>query len=465
MGSKLNTNWLLLILVVVVIRGSVLPVESSRRSEDDGAEPAGALWNLGDDQSIFWLRDNPYREALQRHRVSLNNGLGLTPQMGWNSWNKFNCFIDEDLIYETAEALVSTGLADLGYKYVNIDDCWAEWNRSAEGKLVPRADTFPNGIKALADHVHSLGLKLGIYSDAGEYTCQKQPGSFGHEEEDAKAFASWEVDYLKYDNCYNNGDPPESRYPPMRDALNKTGRPIFFSMCEWGEDDPAKWAKSVGNSWRTTGDIHDDYADMASIIDQNDIWADYAGPGGWNDPDMLEVGNGRMTIAEYQTHFSLWALVKSPLLIGCDIRNISEDILNIVSNEEVIAVNQDPLGVQGRKVLTFPRGLSSGEKLEIWAGPLSGERLVVLLWNRANSAEVVTFTLNQVGLDARTPVTVRDLWKHETWEGHWEDRVPTSLGPHESQMLILTHSLGEPSIETKFARGFSLTEDDTGTAE
>ncbi|KAH9290092.1 hypothetical protein KI387_034209, partial [Taxus chinensis] len=173
----------------------------------------------------------------------------------WNSWNHFGCNVDEKIIRETADALISTGISKLGYTYINIDDCWAELERDKTGKVVPRASTFPSGIRALADYVHQKGLKLGIYSDAGQYTCQKQPGSLGFEEKDAHTFAEWGIDYLKYDNCFDDGSKPESRYPRMRDALLRTGRPIFYSICEWGVDNPATWAPNVGNSWRTTTDI------------------------------------------------------------------------------------------------------------------------------------------------------------------------------------------------------------------
>ncbi|KAM5556848.1 hypothetical protein ABKV19_024305 [Rosa sericea] len=282
--------------------------------------------------------------------LQLNNGLAHTPQMGWNSWNYFACDINETVIKETADALISTGLADLGYVYVNIDDCWSLPTRNSEGQLVPDPKTFPSGIKALADYIHGKGLKLGIYSDAGVFTCQVRPGSIYHESDDAKLFASWDLDYLKYDNCYNLGIPPKERYPPMREALNATGRTIFYSICEWGVDDPALWAGKVGNSWRSTDDINDTWASMTTIADLNDKWASYAGPGGWNDPDMLEVGNGGMSYQEYRAHFSIWALMKAPLLIGCDVRNMTAETYEILSNEEVIAINQDSLGVQGRKV-------------------------------------------------------------------------------------------------------------------
>ncbi|EPS71705.1 alpha-galactosidase [Genlisea aurea] len=213
----------------------------------------------------------------------LENGLGRTPQMGWNSWNHFNCDIREDLIKQTADAMVSTGLAALGYRYINLDDCWAELNRDSNGHMVARRSTFPSGITALADYIHSKGLKLGIYSDVGSLTCSgTMPGSLGHEDHDAKTFASWGVDYLKYDNCYNNGMSPRERYPIMAKALLDSGRPIFFSMCEWGSEDPATWAKSVGNSWRTTTDIRDNWQSVTALADLNDKWASYAGPGGWN---------------------------------------------------------------------------------------------------------------------------------------------------------------------------------------
>jgi len=253
------------------------------------------------------------------------------------------------LIKDTIDSLVDNGFVAAGYNYINLDDCW-QIKRDENNVIVADPEAFPSGIKALADYAHSKGMKFGLYSDAGYGTCQGRPGSLNYEEIDAKTYASWGVDYLKYDNC--NADPrtPEERYPIMRDALNKSGRAIFYSMCEWGDDDPAKWAKEVGNSWRTTGDISDSWQSMIGIIDQNNKWADYAGPGGWNDPDMLEVGNGGMTYDEYRTHFSLWALSKAPLLIGCDITKKDPQTFEILLNKEVIAVDQDPLGVQGRKV-------------------------------------------------------------------------------------------------------------------
>jgi alpha-galactosidase len=253
--------------------------------------------------------------------ICLDNGLGKTPQMGWNSWNKFGCNISEKLIIDTINALNSSGLAELGYRYINIDDCWQS-SRHPNGTIIPDPVAFPHGIKPLADYAHSKGLKFGLYSDAGYYTCEKRPGSLGYEEIDAKTYAEWGVDYLKYDNCYNNdtkGMESIVRYTKMRDALQKTGRNIFYSLCSWGKDNVSMWGNNIGNSWRTTRDIKDTYRSMTKNIDINDRWYQYAGPGGWNDPDMLEVGNYGMSLDEYRAHFGLWAITKAPLLIGCDV--------------------------------------------------------------------------------------------------------------------------------------------------
>ncbi|KAI9092532.1 hypothetical protein K1719_027660 [Acacia pycnantha] len=350
------------------------------------------------------LSTHQYHRLIRRQLVE--NGLGLTPPMGWNSWNHFQCDINEEMIRETADAMVSTGLQNLGYQYVNLDDCWAELDRDSEGNMVPKASKFPSGIKALADYVHSKGLKIGIYSDAGNQTCSKQmPGSLGHEEQDAKTFASWGIDFLKYDNCENLNISPKDRYPKMSEALLNSGRPIFFSMCEWGQEDPELWAKSVGNSWRTTGDIEDKWESMTNIADANDKWASYAGPGGWNDPDMLEVGNGGMTTEEYRSHYSIWALAKAPLLI-------------------------DILGVQGRKV-------KSDAGLEVWAGPLSGNKVAVVLLNRSLSKATVNASWSDVGLDPEKTVDARDLWEHST-QTSVSGQISADLDSHASKMYVLT---------------------------
>ncbi|XVE49657.1 hypothetical protein DITRI_Ditri01bG0099100 [Diplodiscus trichospermus] len=362
----------------------------------------------------------------RNRRNLLDNGLGLTPQMGWNSWNHFLCDINETLIKQTADAMVSSGLAAVGYTYINLDDCWGEQNRDSEGNLVPRASTFPSGIKALADYVHSKKLKLGIYSDAGTQTCSKtMPGSLGHEEQDAKTFASWER-FLPFFILILFSD---SQYPKMSKALLDSGRPIFFSLCEWGQEDPATWAPSIGNSWRTTGDIEDKWESMTSIADQNDKWAAYAKPGAWNDPDMLEVGNGGMTTEEYRCHFSIWALAKAPLLIGCDIRSMDNVTFELLSNKEVIAVNQDKLGVQGKKA-------KKDGDLEVWAGPLTNNKVAIVLWNRGSPLANITAHWSDIGLKPSTIVDARDLWAHST-ERSVRNQISAEVDSHACKMYIL----------------------------
>ena len=297
--------------------------------------------------------------------------------MGWNSWNKFACNINEQLIRDTIDTLSASGLVEAGYKYINLDDCWQK-ERDENNKIVPDRDTFPNGIKPLVDYAHEKGLLFGLYSSAGTYTCQGRPASLDFEDIDAQTYAEWGVDYLKYDNCYNKGISSLKRYPVMRDALNKTGRPIFYSLCQWGEERVATWGKDVGNSWRTTGDISDNWNSMINIIDENDQWYEYAGPGGWNDPDMLEVGNGGMTLTEYKTHFGLWSISKAPLLIGCDITKMSQEIKDILTNPEVIAVNQDPLGIQGHKI-KITDALPEGQDLK-----LTNSKLILVECNDKN---------------------------------------------------------------------------------
>ncbi|KAJ8771102.1 hypothetical protein K2173_023427 [Erythroxylum novogranatense] len=385
--------------------------------------------NFGYSKSFTKLYDTSNYGIFQ-----LNNGLARTPQMGWSSWNFFACNINETVIKETADALVSTGLADLGYVYVNIDDCWSARVRDLKGQLVPDPKTFPSGIKALSDYVHEKGLKLGIYSDAGVFTCQVRPGSLFHEKDDADLFASWGVDYLKYDNCYNLGIKPIERYPPMRDALNASGRRIFYSLCDWGVDDVPKWGRNVGNSWRISDDINDTWASMTAIADLNNKWAAYAGPGGWNDPDMLEVGNGGMTYQEYRGHFSIWALMKAPLVIGCDVRNITAEALEILTNKEVIAVDQDPLGVQGRRVYST----GTDGCLQVWAGPLSNYRLTVALWNRCSKAANITATWDALGLDSNTAVSVRDLWQHKEVLEDATGSFGAKVDSHDCHIYIFT---------------------------
>jgi len=359
---------------------------------------------------------------------ALNNGLGRTPQMGWNSWNHYGCNIDENLIKDQANTLISTGLAGIGYNYVNLDDCW-QIARDSNGEIIADPAKFPSGVAALADKMHSMDLKLGLYSDAGTATCQGRPGGLNYEKIDAATYAKWQIDYLKYDNCNNDDIDPKLRYPRMRDALNMTGRPIFFSLCEWGDETPALWAPTVGNSWRSTGDIQDNWDSIMSNLDKNDQYWNISGPGQWSDPDMLEVGNGGLSTTEYISHFSLWALIKAPLLIGCDLTSMSEDTYMILRNQEVIAINQDPLGVQGHRV-------SDAGDQEVWAGPLANGDVAVVLLNRGKSDANITATFSQIGLTA-SKASVRDLWAYKDL-GQFSDSITFDMPSHGSRTLRIS---------------------------
>lgn len=356
--------------------------------------------------------------------------------MGFNTWNHFGCNIQEDLIRKTADVIVSSGLKDAGYNYINLDDCWQVARTPDTNEIIPDPKAFPSGIKALADYVHSKGLKFGVYSDAGTNTCAGRPGSLGFETIDAQSYAKWGVDYLKYDNCFNKFISPKTRYPPMRDALNKTGRPILFSMCEWGREDPAKWAPAVGNSWRTTPDIRDEWGSFLNILELNDRWAAYAGPGGWNDPDMLEVGNGGMKTHEYVAHFTLWALIKSPLLIGCDVTNMSTDTYTILTNRELIAWNQDPLGVQGRKVARVFAS-PQAEPQEVWAGPLVNGAHAVVLFNRDTKNATVKAFWKDIGVPNGKKMKARDVWLHKEL-GVFQDVFAAQVAAHSVVAVTLT---------------------------
>lgn len=350
----------------------------------------------------------------------VSKGLALTPPMGFNTWNRFGCNVSDDLVRGMADAMAKSGMKDAGYQYVVIDDCW-QVSRDANGNIVADAQRFPNGIKPLADYVHSLGLKFGIYSDAGALTCQKRPAGLGHEYQDALMYAAWGVDYLKYDWCNTlPGQDARSSYANIRKALDASGRPIVLSICEWGSHQPWLWgAEAGGNLWRTTGDIQDRWAGkkewspgnccsngMLDIVDENEPLYSYAGPGHWNDPDMLEVGNGGMTTTEYRSHFSLWALMAAPLIAGNDLRSMTPEIHDILTNKEVIAVDQDPLGRQGRRVW------KDGD-FEVWSKQLqNGDRAVILL-NRGSSEHEITANWEQLGYPGHLSTAVRDLWAHK----------------------------------------------------
>ena len=338
--------------------------------------------------------------------AALPDGLALTPPMGFNNWNSTQCRAEfnETMIKGIADLFVSQGLREAGYQYVNIDDCWALPQRAANGDLVPDPARFPSGIKALADYVHGKGLKFGIYTSAGTKTCNTLgfPGGLNHEQQDANLFASWGVDYLKYDNCNNEGVDARTRYQAMRDALQRTGRPIVLSICEWGENQPWLWAADTGHLWRTTGDISDTWSSMLDIFKRNAALAPYGGPGHWNDPDMLEVGNGGMTDTEYRSHFSLWAMMAAPLLIGSDLRTATPATLNILTNHDLIAVDQDPLGRAGRVV-------RAGGGTHVLAKPLSNGDMAVALFNENDAEATISTDLREIGLGAAT-YSVRDLW-------------------------------------------------------
>lgn len=351
--------------------------------------------------------------------AAVGNGLATTPPMGFNDWNAYGCNVSEPLIKNTALAMHNNGMQSAGYEYVNIDDCWMTHTRGSDGRLVPDPAKFPDGIKGTADYVHSLGLKLGIYEDAGLQTCAGFPGSLGHETTDAQTFAAWGVDYLKYDNCYAgpgcwqntcpNGSkaPAQTRYATMRDALAATGRPILFSLCSWGEDSVWTWGAGVGNSWRTTGDINASYSSMLSIFHSNVNLAAYAGPGHWNDPDMLEIGNAPLTDTESRTEFSLWAEMAAPLIAGTNVASASPSTLATLTNARVIAVDQDPLGKQGTLV-------SSAGGLDVLAKPLANGDVSVALFNETGSTATISTSAAAIGKTGASAYNLTDLWSGAT---------------------------------------------------
>ncbi|MCU6499514.1 glycoside hydrolase family 27 protein [Rugamonas sp. A1-17] len=374
-------------------------------------------------------------------------GLGATPQMGWNSWNTFACNINEQLIRDTADAMVKLGLKDAGYEYVNIDDCW-HGTRDKDGVIRPNAERFPSGIKALADYVHSKGLKLGIYSDVGATTCGGHPGSRGHEYQDAATYASWGIDYVKYDWCDSKGLSAIGAYTTMRDAIRSAGRPMMFSMCEWGESKPWEWAADVGHSWRTTGDIypcwdcefnHGSWSQFGvlRILDKQAGLRKFAGPGHWNDMDMLEVGNG-MSEDEDRAHFAIWAMMASPLIMGNDLRSMPEATRRILVNKDVIAISQDKLGVQALKYM-------DGAQMEYWAKPLAGGDWAVMMLNRGEQTATISYDWKKhiIGddLSKRDADFKKSVYNWtEIWSGKSGDtskKLESKVAPHSVLLLRL----------------------------
>ena len=350
------------------------------------------------------------------------NGLAKTPPMGWNSWNLFAEKIDDATVRQIADEMVTNGMRDAGYIYVNIDDTW-EATRDAQGNLPPN-HKFPD-MKALADYVHSKGLKLGIYTSPGPRTCGAYPGTYGHEKQDAETFAAWGIDYVKYDWCsaagiYKN-DQLQAVYQKMGEALEETGRPIVFSLCEYGLGHVETWGPDVGgNLWRTTDDIRDEWASMIGNAHLQMATAPYAGPGHWNDPDMLEVGNGHMTTAEYQTHMSLWSLLAAPLLAGNDIRNMSQATKDILLNREVIAIDQDPLGKQATRI-------AQTAESETWLKPLAQGGVAVGVINLSDGPRTLTVDAADLKLPS-PPSHARNLWTHQDvafTHGTYSETVPS----------------------------------------
>ena len=369
--------------------------------------------------------------------------IAATPPMGWNSWNHFAGHVNDADIRAAADALVSTGMRDAGYVYVNIDDTW-QGKRDADGVLHPN-ERFPD-MKALGDYIHSKGLKFGIYSSPGAKTCAHYEGSLGHEVQDARMYAQWGVDYLKYDLCSmfddlrkvqaeHPGDPDAGRnlmiaaYRKMGAALQATGRPIVYTLCQYGLKEPWKWGPSVGAAaWRTTSDIDDTYGRMITIGFSQAGLSKFAGPGHWNDPDMLEIGNGGMKEEEYRTHMSLWVLLAAPLLAGNDLTHMSAADARILTNREAIAIDQDGQGVQGDRLY------QSGD-LDVWTKPLSGGRVAVGLFNRARGSREVSVNLADIGFP--DGARLRDVWKEKDL-GHQSGVFTDIVAGHGVTLLVVS---------------------------
>lgn len=359
-----------------------------------------------------------------------------TPPMGWNSWNKFACNVSEQLLRQQADAMATSGMKDAGYQYIVIDDCWQK-SRDADGNIQADPERFPSGIKALADYVHSKGLKFGLYSDAGSLTCGGRPGSAGHEFQDARQYAKWGVDYLKYDWCNTGTRNAEAAYTIMAKALRESGRDIVLSICEWGTDHPERWGPTVGHLWRTTGDIYDAWEGkkewshgMTNILDMQAEREGQSAPNAWNDPDMLEVGNGGMTTTEYESHFSLWAMLAAPLIAGNDLSKMDADTLRILTNKDVIAVDQDPLGKQGRRVQR------EGD-VEIWVRQLKDGERAVVLFNRGKTPADMKVAWDQLQMPASQKADVKDLWSKKVTKnasGSYGGKV----APHGVIMVRIT---------------------------
>ena len=360
----------------------------------------------------------------------IRDGLAPTPPMGWNSWNRFQTRIDESLVRDTAEAIVGPGMRDAGYRYVVIDDGWEAPERNGDGDLVSDPERFPSGIAALADDVHRLGLRFGIYTDAGTRTCAGYVASLGYEFRDARRFAEWGVDYVKIDWCNTGGLGTRAVYWKWSQAFRAAGRPMILSLCEWGRTRPWEWGRRVGHLWRTCWDIQDTWQSLTTVLDRQRGLQAFAGPDGWNDPDMLEVGNGGMTLDEYRTHFGLWCLLAAPLMAGNDLRAMSDDVRAILTSPELVAVDQDPLGIQGDVV-------RADDGVEVWSRPLADGSIAVGLFDRASDPREIAVRWADLGWGPKDVVTVRDLWERSDI-GPFTEGYATTVRPHGAAFLRLT---------------------------
>lgn len=424
--------------------------------------------------------------------LAVDNGVARTPPMGWNSWNTFRCDVSAELIKNTADAIVQLGLRDLGYRYVNIDDCWQASERDAQGHVVPDPNKFPQGMKDVADYVHQKGLYLGIYTDAGNRTCAGYPGSWGHEQLDAQDYASWGIDFVKEDWCYmetcivEEGCPVPvphetayDAYRKMGEALNSTGRPVVFSLCSWGHGDAQVWGEGIGNMWRTNRDLFDVWefgldtnvptygtSIMQAVRGQAMMWK-FAGPGAFNDPDMLVVGLDGMTLPEdpsvvigklnkdeERSHFALWCIMAAPLLVGADVRNLSDAALTILRAKEVIAIDQDPLGIQGRII-------QEEEGFQIWRKPLSNNKWAFLMLNTGDHMRDITLSFhgavpsNTFACESRS-AHLRDPWQEKDIGTYRESFTAKHVPPHGHKLLVAEFL---PESSTAFSQGHYKEED------
>ncbi|MCH4147911.1 MAG: glycoside hydrolase family 27 protein [Prevotella sp.] len=367
------------------------------------------------------------------------NALAPTPPMGWNSWNKFGCDVSEQLLMKMADAMVASGMQAVGYRYIIVDDCW-QVARDSMGNILVDKDRFPHGIKYVVDYVHSKGLKFGIYSCAGELTCGGRPGSRGYQYQDARQYAQWGVDYLKLDWCYNRGQNAEAAYRTMRDALKASGRPIVLSICEWGKNKPWEWGKGIGQLWRVSYDIRDMFEcnlnggglGVLNILDIMIPLDKYAGPGHWNDADMLEVGNGGMTETEYITHMSLWCMLATPLIAGNDLSTMDEKTKAILTNKEVIDINQDPLGMQAHLYAFF------GSEKQVFVKKLANGDAAVCFLNRGEQPWNLDLAWEAIGgFDKKFTYTLHDVWKHKDVGTTAQPKIKSTIAPHAVLMLRL----------------------------